>query len=120
LSDIISLKQFILKESINGVVMLKILNENNFDAHISNGLKLVMFGSDFCKYCLKENDVLQELSNADINIGKIDAYKSPQLAQKYSITSFPTFVLFKFGDVITKFSGFKTKSEILDTLLRYV
>jgi thiol-disulfide isomerase/thioredoxin len=100
--------------------MLKILNENNFESHIKTGLKLVMFGSDLCKYCLKEDAVLNELATANINIGKIDAYKSPQLAQKYSITAFPTFILFKFGDIITQFSGFRTKSELLDTLLKYI
>ncbi|MCM1264773.1 MAG: thioredoxin family protein [Candidatus Gastranaerophilales bacterium] len=100
--------------------MLEVLNENNFDEHIKDGLKLVMFGSDICQYCVKEQKVLEELAEGDINIGKIDAYKAPKLAQKYSITSFPTFILFKAGDILAQFSGFRTKSELLDTVLKYV
>jgi len=100
--------------------MLKHLNEDNFEEHIKNGLKLVMFGSDMCHYCVKEQPVLEELAENDINIGKIDAYKTPELTQKYGVTSFPTFILFKFGDVATRFSGFKNKSELLDIVLRYV
>ena len=100
--------------------MLKLLNETNFDEHIKNGLKLVMFGSDMCHYCVKEQPVLEELAKNDINIGKIDAYKTPELTQKYGVTSFPTFILFKFGDVVTRFSGFRNKSELLDLVLKYI
>lgn len=100
--------------------MLKHLNDENFDNHIQNGLKLVMFGSDMCHYCVKEDSVLEELAEHDINIGKIDAYKTPELTRRYGITSFPTFILFKFGDVVTRFSGFRNKSELLDILLRYI
>lgn len=100
--------------------MLKILNNINFDKHIQNGLKLVMFGSDMCHYCSKQEPVLEELSKNNIDIGKIDAYKSKELTQKYGITAFPTFILFKFGDVVTRFSGFRNKSELLDILLKYI
>ncbi|MCR5265473.1 MAG: thioredoxin family protein [Cyanobacteria bacterium RUI128] len=100
--------------------MLKKLDNNNFDDHIRNGLKLVMFGSDLCHYCVKQEPVLEELSTNNINIGKIDAYKTPELTRKYGVTAFPTFILFKFGDVATRFTGFRNKSELLDILLRYV
>ncbi|MCD8378482.1 MAG: thioredoxin family protein [Candidatus Gastranaerophilales bacterium] len=100
--------------------MLEILDEKNFDSHIKDGLKLVMFGSDICQYCVKEQPVLEELAQNNINIGKIDAYKAPSLAQKFGITSFPTFILFKFGDIVTQFSGFRNKSELLDLVLKYI
>jgi len=100
--------------------MLEVLDEKSFYDHIKDGLKLVMFGSDICRYCVKEQPVLEELSQNNINIGKIDAYKVPQLAQKYGITSFPTFILFKFGDVATQFSGFRNKSELLDVVLKHI
>lgn len=100
--------------------MLKILDNKNFDDHIKSGLKLVMFGSDLCHYCVKEQPILEDLANHDINIGKIDAYKTPDITQKYGVTAFPTFILFKFGDVMTRFSGFRNKSELLDIVLQYI
>lgn len=100
--------------------MPEVLDENNFYDHIKNGLKLVMFGSDMCKYCVKEHPILEELAQNNINIGKVDAYKTPNLTQKYGVTSFPTFILFKFGDAVTRFTGFKKKSELLDIVLRYI
>jgi len=100
--------------------MLKILDKKSFNNHIKNGLKLVMFGSDMCHYCVKEQPILEDLANHNINIGKIDAYKAPELTQEYGITAFPTFILFKFGDVATRFTGFKNKSELLDIVLKYI
>jgi thioredoxin 1 len=100
--------------------MLKILDDKNFDTHVKTGLKLVMFGSDMCHYCVKEQPVLEDLAEHDIDIGKIDAYKTPELTQKYGVTSFPTFILFKFGDIVTRFSGYREKSELLDLVLRHV
>lgn len=100
--------------------MLKLLNEDTFKDYVKNGLKLIMIGSDLCKYCRKEEPILKELGDSEVNIGKIDAYKSPQITQEYGITSFPTFILFKHGDIQTQFAGFRTKSELLDTVLRYV
>ena len=100
--------------------MLKDLDNNNFDLHIKNGLKLVMFGSDLCHYCTKQEPILEDLADHDINIGKIDAYKSKELTQKYGITAFPTFILFKFGDIATRFTGYRNKSELLDILLKYI
>lgn len=100
--------------------MLENLNDNNFKEYIDKGLKLVMIGSDLCQYCRKEEPILRELSENEVNIGKVDAYKSPKTTQEYYITSFPTFILFKHGDIQTQFAGFRTKSELLDTILRYV
>ncbi len=100
--------------------MLEVLNETNFKDYIKKGLKLIMIGSDMCQYCRKEEPILQELGDNQVDIGKLDAYKAPQITQEYGITSFPTFILFKHGDILTQFAGFRTKSELLDTVLRYV
>lgn len=100
--------------------MLEVLNETNFKDYIEKGLKLIMIGSDMCQYCRKEEPILQELGDSEVDIGKVDAYKSPKITQEYGITSFPTFILFKHGDILTQFAGFRTKSELLDTVLRYV
>lgn len=122
MEDLIYKKRYILKmaQGIKEVKVLKILDNKNFEDHIQNGLKLVMFGSDMCHYCVKEQPVLEELAKNDINIGKIDVYKAPELTQKYGVTSFPTFILFKFGDVVTRFTGFREKSELLDIVLKYI
>lgn len=100
--------------------MLEVLNDKSFKDYVKNGLKLVMIGSDMCHYCQKEEPILKELSEHEVNVGKVDAYKSPETTQEYRITSFPTFILFKHGDILTQFAGFRTKSELLDTVLRYV
>lgn len=94
------------------------LNENNFNEYISQGLKVVIFSAKWCSYCQKQYDVLRELN--DVKIGKVDGDVSPELVSQYGIMGFPTFMVFKNGEVLTKFSGYKNKFELMNILSQYV
>ena len=98
--------------------MIVDIDENNFDEQISKGLKLIIFSAKWCSYCNKQNEVLRELP--DIWFGRIDGDKSPSLVNKYGVMGFPTFILFKNGEVMTKFSGFKNKFELMNILSKFV
>lgn len=100
--------------------MIYELNETNFEDNIKNGLKLVEFGASWCGFCQKQKPVLQELSDANIWIGEVDADKNPNLVKKYDISGFPTFILFKNGDAVAKFSGFHPKYELMNKLIRFL
>ena len=73
------------------------LNDNNFENETNNGLKLVDFYTTWCKYCQNEENVLKELSDNGFWIGKLDCDKYPEIAKKYGISGFPSFILFKEG-----------------------
>ncbi len=94
------------------------IDEKNFDEQTSKGLKLIIFSAKWCSYCNKQNEVLKELP--DIWFGKVDGDKSPSLVSKYGVMGFPTFILFKNGEVVTKFSGFKNKFELMNILSKFV
>ncbi len=94
------------------------IDENNFEEQTSKGLKLIIFSAKWCSYCTKQNEVLKELP--DIWFGKVDGDKSSSLVSKYGVMGFPTFVLFKNGEVVTKFSGFKNKFELMNILSKFV
>ncbi len=94
------------------------IDENNFREVIENGLKLIVFSAKWCSYCNKQNEVFRELP--DIWIGKIDGDKSPSLVNQFGVMGFPTFILFKNGEILTKFSGYKNKFELMNILSKFV
>ena len=100
--------------------MLLELNQDNFDKETSGGLKLVDFYTTWCKYCANQEPILKELSDNGFWIGKLDCDEHPEIAKKYSITGFPSFILFKNGKVEGQFAGYHTKSQLLNKLTSYL
>lgn len=100
--------------------MLQELNNLNFKDETSSGLKLVDFYTSWCKYCQKQESVLEELSNNGFWIGKLDCDKNPDIASEYGIKGYPSFVLFKNGKIEGQFSGLHTKSQLLNKLTSYI
>ncbi len=96
------------------------LNDNNFENETNNGLKLVDFYTTWCKYCQNEETVLKELSDNGFWIGKLDCDKYPEIAKKYGISGFPSFILFKEGKLAAQFAGYHTKSQLLNKLTSYL
>ena len=96
------------------------LNEENFYEEIKSGLKLIEFYATWCSYCMKQRIELQELENSDIRIGIVDGDESPNIISKYKITGYPTFILFKNGEKVAEFSGFHTKNELLNKVMKHV
>ena len=96
------------------------LDEKNFDNETQKGLKLVEFYTTWCMYCKRQRLEFQDLENSDIWIGIVDGDESKNLVAKYRIEGFPTFILLKDGEVITKFSGFHTKSQLFTKLMNYL
>ncbi len=100
--------------------MIQELNEDNFDENIKDGIKFVAFTADWCGYCQKQKPILKEIADENIWIGEVDPDKNPHLASRYSIQAFPSFLLFKEGNLIAKFAGYKPKYDLLNTLLSYL
>jgi len=96
------------------------LNENNFQNETSEGLKLVEFYTDWCHFCKNQQVILDELSENGFWIGKVNGDKYTEIAQKYHISGFPSFILFKKGKLVAEFSGLHTKSQLLNKLTQYL
>lgn len=100
--------------------MLVELNKDNFEQEIKSGLKLVEFYTTWCGYCRNQRIELEEFKESDMWIGLVDAEESPEIAQKYGIKGFPTFILLKDGQKIATIVGFHTKSQLLNRLMNYI
>ncbi|MBR1776812.1 thioredoxin family protein [bacterium] len=98
--------------------MLTELNNENFDSQIKDGLKLVEFHTTWCGYCRKQKPELEAMDK--VWIGQVDAEKSRTVASKYGISGFPTFLVFKNGKEIDRFSGFRKKEELMSRIMKFI
>lgn len=96
------------------------LDDKNFKAETNNGLKLVDFYTTWCKYCINQQSILQELSDNGFWIGKLDCDKHQDIAKAYGIGGFPSFILFKNGKIMAQFAGYHTKSQLLNKLTAHI
>jgi thioredoxin 1 len=91
-------------------------DQTNFDQLVLNSdiPVLVDFYADWCGPCRMVAPVLDELAqeNTDARIVKVDVDQNPQLAARYGISSIPSLLLFKNGQVADRHTGVASKSHL--------
>jgi len=97
------------------------LNDQNFDAEVlqATGLVLVDFWAPGCGPCRMIAPMIEELAkeNADsMKVAKINIYDSPEVATNYGISSIPTLMLFKNGEVVDRLVGAQPKRRLQDAI----
>ena len=95
---------------------------DNFETEVlkSEQPVLVDFWATWCGPCRQLTPVIDQLAgeNTDAKIGKLDVDAHQEIAMKYGVTSIPTLIVFKDGEVVERLQGVQPKSklqEILDT-----
>lgn len=98
---------------------MKIVNKDEFDAVIKDGVVLVDFFATWCGPCKMLSPVLEELSaemEGKATIVKVDVDQSQELAMKFGIMSVPTMIIFKNGEAVKQLSGFMPKPQLENAL----
>ena len=93
-------------------------SSENFNEKTKKGLKLIEFYTTWCGYCKKQQPELEQMSR--IWIGQLEADNAPSVAAKFNINSFPTFLILKDGEEVTRFSGYHKKEQIMDEIMKYL
>ncbi|MDE6302606.1 MAG: thioredoxin [Clostridia bacterium] len=96
-----------------------VLNSDNFDETISEGVVLVDFWATWCGPCkmLAPNiEAIAEEYDGRVKVCKVDVDENPDLAQRFGIYSIPSVFIFKNGEVTDKLVGFRAKSQIAEVL----
>ena len=102
---------------------MRIINENEFEATIANGVVLVDFFATWCGPCKMLTPVLEELSEelaGKIEIVKVDVDQSNNLAMRFGIMSVPTMMIFKNGEAVRTLQGYAPKQQLLGKLQQYL
>lgn len=102
---------------------VKELNDSNFDSEIKKGIVMVDFWAPWCAPCRMVAPVLEELSNeykGQITITKLNVDENSQAASKYSVTSIPTLIVFKNGEVVERTVGASPKQHYMTMLNKHI
>ncbi len=101
------------------------ISEENFDKEVLNSTKpvLIDFYADWCGPCKQMGPIVEsvadETSNS-INIFKVNVDEENNLAMKYGISSIPTLVFLKNGEVVRNLVGLRDKEELIEFINKNV
>ena len=99
-----------------------ILNNNNFDETIKNGVVLVDFWATWCGPCKMSAPNVEEIAKeyeGRAVVGKVDVDENPDLAERFGIMSIPALFVFVNGEVKEKLIGYRLKMQIAEVLDKY-
>lgn len=80
---------------------------------------LVDFWATWCGPCKMIAPIVKEIADeydGKILVGKVNVDEEPDLTMQYNVSSVPTLMVFKNGQLVNKAVGYREKDEILKML----
>lgn len=89
-------------------MLIHLENENDFKNLIKEGRVLIDFYADWCGPCQMLAPILEQLANEDkdLSIIKINVDDFPSIAKDFHISSIPSLIYYKNGEIVKKQIGF--------------
>ena len=96
-------------------------DDSNFESEVINSSQpvLVDFWAPWCGPCRQIAPVIEQLAgenSGSIKVGKLNVDVAPGAAQSYGVSSIPTLMVFKNGEVVERFVGVQPKARLQQAL----
>ncbi len=96
------------------------ITSNNFEKEVINSDKrvLVDFWAEWCGPCRMLGPVIEKLAEerTDVKIGKLNVDAEQELAQRYSVMTIPTVIVFENGKELSRSVGLVSKEKLEEML----
>ena len=102
-----------------------ILTSANFDETVKSSTTpiLVDFWAEWCGPCKAMNPILTEIAKehaGKVTIAKLNVDDHGDIAQRFSVMSIPTMMLFQNGEMKKKMIGAKCKPQLLAEIAEFI
>lgn len=96
------------------------LNDTNFNSAVtSSAALLVDFWAPWCGPCRMIAPVIEELGKelaGKVTVAKVNVDEAPGIAAAHNVTSIPTLIIFKNGQLVDRSTGLASKAALLAKL----
>jgi len=99
------------------------LTNGEFDNFSKSGLVFLDFFAEWCMPCTMMSPIVDDVSQNfkdKIKFGKVNVDENTKIAQKFEVSSIPTFILLKDSKVLERFSGTTSQDELEEKLKKYL
>jgi thioredoxin 1 len=97
------------------------ISDGSFETEVLKSDKpvLIDFWAPWCGPCRMIAPIVEELASENqdgIKVAKINIDDSPNTAATYGVSSIPTLMIFKKGDVVDRFVGVQPKKRLQEAI----
>ncbi len=101
--------------------LIQEFTDQNFEQEVLKSTQpvLVDFWAEWCMPCRMLAPTIDKLAKdfaGKVKVGKVDTDANREVALKYQISAIPTVILFRNGEIVTRFVGLRKEQEFRDAI----